>query len=412
MKLTSNNKTKWAIFSIVILFMLVWFGKWALYRLSHATTNDAFVDSDMVNISPLVAGHIKEILVKEGQKVKKGQLLALIDDRDYMAMVKVNAANLKHAQEALERAKITSVRVTGEVTQGIKIAKQNVILAQKAVSQAENALEFTKVSVEEGIKAATDALKAARANLTLVKKDYDRFKRLYERGSLEKQKFDEITAKLSDARAGVTAAKSKLAEAKAARHKIKIAEDKLKQALANYKKSQAALKLAIIKKKHIQEAHQAVKELQAQVNQAKHALETAKLKLEHTRIKSPFDGVIAKKFVHQGDFVSPGYPVFSIYDTKNIYIWAYLEETKFKKVRIGQEVDIEADAFPDMQLIGKVVEIEPAAGAKFAILPRDNSAGEFTKVVQRIPIKIIIPGYHGNKLLPGMSVYIGIKTGF
>ena len=134
-----------------------------------------------------------------------------------------------------------------------------------------------------------------------------------------------------------------------------------------------------------------------------------RLNLEHTRIKSPINGVVAKKFIHAGDYATPGFPIFSIYDTDNVFVRAQLEETKLKGVALGQTVDLEVDAFSKRTFQGKVIKIGDATGAQFMLIPRDTTTGEFTKVVQRIPIKIQITDDPDHLLKPGYSVTVGIR---
>ncbi len=404
-----GNMVKWVLFIIVLAVCLVWMANWLTYRFSHALTNSAFVESDLVTVTPLVGGHVAAIMVKEGESVHKGQLLAVLDDRDIRAEMAVRQAQVTYAQEALARARITAERVRGEVAQGVVAARQDVAQADASVGSAGNALEISRTQAEETVRAARAAEAAARAEQDALEKDYARMETLYNRGSLEKRRFDLAVAQREGARAKVTAAGADLARAEAARRQVAISENQVRQAQAVRTKSEAALNLSMIKEKSVAEAENVVRELEAQLEQARRAVEAAELKLEHTRITSPLNGVVAKKFVNPGDFASPGFPLFSVYDRQNIYVTANLEETKLKGVRLGAPVDVEVDAFSGVEFRGKVVEIGEAAGAKFAIIPRDTSAGEFTKVVQRIPVKIAVQPVSGKRLLPGMSAYVGIR---
>ena len=166
-------------------------------------------------------------------------------------------------------------------------------------------------------------------------------------------------------------------------------------------------KKAVTNRYQVEEMEKNVLAFKAQVKSARHALEVAELNLAHTKLKSPIQGVIAKKFIYEGDFISPGFPVFSIYDVDNVFVRAHLEETKLQGVKLGQTVDIKVDAYAQT-FKGHVTKIGEATGAKFALIPRDTTTGEFTKVVQRIPVEISVDD--PEKLLkPGFSVTIGIK---
>jgi membrane fusion protein, multidrug efflux system len=408
---SAKKIAQWGILTVAGIALLLWAGIWLTYRVTHASTNNAFVESDLISVVPLVSGHIDALLKTEGTPVKAGELLAVLDSRDYQADVNVKQAQLAYAEQALVRARLAASRVKGEVQEGIQSARQDIAAAKAGASSAEQALALAQIQVEETCRAATGQLEAARADLEAVQKDYDRMKALYERGSLEKRRLDLVIAQLAGTRAKVTAAEADLARAVASKRQVHIAENQLSSARAQEEKSQAGLALAEIKRTAVAEAENAVKELEAQAEQARQSLASAELKLEHTRITSPVNGVLAKKFVNAGDFVAPGYPVVAVYDQSNIYITANLEESRLAKVKLGESVDIDVDAFPKAALHGEVIEIGQAAGAKFALIPRDNSAGEFTKVVQRVPIKIRLVDYHDNFLRPGLSVTVGIRTG-
>jgi len=255
---------------IVALVALAWFGKWLTYRMTHATTNAAFVKADLVDLSPLVYGYVLEILIDEGNTVKKGDVLAILDDRDY--------------KQAFEKA---------------------------------------------------------QAYFEQTRFNYGRYAKLYTSRSISKMQFESSEVVYKTAKAD---------------------------------------------------------------------LEMAKLNLEHTTIIAPFDGIITKRYVQQGNFVGPGLPVVSIYDPATIHVMANLEEGKSVGVKVGQPTDIWVDAYPSIKVKGVVERIGEASAAEFALIPRDVSAGEFTKVVQRVPIKIAIPNVRNYPFLrPGLSAEIGIS---
>jgi len=346
---------------IGLIFALIKGGLWLHYRFTHATTNDAFVEADMIKVSPLVSGHMARLLVDEAQEVKKGQLLFTLDDRDYRAQLKV-------AQAALEEAR----RMVQAREAGLEKAQKALILTEKEVTQA--------------IALAKAQMDAAQARLQQVERDYTRYQGLYRRRVISKQKFETMETTLKEAREAFKARKAAYLQALAQREKIALARAQVK------------------------EAEKALEAARATKDKAQKAVEAAQITLEHTRVKSPVDGVVAKKFLYPGDFVAPGYPVLSLYDRSTLYVNANLEETKARGVKLGAHVDIWVDTYPGVKLQGKVIKIGEASAAKFALIPRDVTAGEFTKVVQRIPIKIKVVDTRGKKLVPGMSVEVGIKT--
>ncbi len=336
------------------------FARWLVYRYTHAVTEDAFVEADIINISPLVSGHIKKILVDESEKVAKGQTLFIIDDSDYRADVRLKKAKVKAAAERLMSLK-------------------------EKLKKEEKAYELIDLLTKKEVEAARYELQRVKAEFERVSKDYRRFKALYQKNAVEKRKFDVV-----------------LSEYMKTKDLLKIKEISLKMAIDRRKEVEIKKHLVYEIKKEVDAAE---KELEA----AKRALDAAIIKLSHTVVKSPIDGVVAKKYLFEGDFAAPGYPVLAVYDPRKIYVLANLEETRFRGVRVGNPVDIKVDAYPGMVFKGRVSKILRASAAKFALIPRDVTSGEFTKVVQRIPIKIKVVSGNRRLLIPGMSVFVGIK---
>ena len=343
---------------LVISVPLGW--NWLHYQLNHATTNNAFVESDLINISPLVSGHLKETLVEESDVVKDGQVVALIDDEDYQAQVALKESQLNKVDRDLSTLQTTLERTKREVEEEIVLAGQ-------------------------GVMEAEESLRSATAEGNRIEADYVRFKNLIERQVISESRFDAVEAQYISSQASV----------KSSKILVKMKEIQLKRTL--------------IGRQRVEELEKKVQALEAARETARKALEVVALNLEHTRIKSPITGVVAKKWIHEGDFISPGFPIFSVYDQENIYITANLEEVKMGGVKLGQTVDIEADAYPGTDFKGKVIKVGTASIAKFALIPRDTSAGEFTKVVQRIPIKISVED-PDRLLRPGLSVRANIKV--
>ena len=359
-----NNTLRKVILALGVVGLvaaLIKGGFWLHYRFTHATTDDAFVEADMVNISPLVSGHIARLLVDEAQKVKKGQLLFTLDDRDYKAQFLVAQAALQEAQKVAQAREAS-----------LEKAKRALALTEKEVVQA---IALTKAQMD-----------AALAKLQQAERDYNRYRALYKRRVIGKQRFERVETALKEAREAFKARKAAYLQALAQREKVALARAQVKEAQKSLEAARATEK------------------------KAQKTLKAARITLEHTRVRSPVDGVVAKKFLYPGDFVAPGYPVLSLYDRATLYVNANLEETKARGVKLGAPVDIWVDTYPGVKLRGKVIKIGEASAAKFALIPRDVTAGEFTKVVQRIPIKIQLVDTKGKKLVPGMSVEVGIKT--
>jgi membrane fusion protein (multidrug efflux system) len=338
-----------AIVTLVVFFLigLPLSFKWLYYRFTHATTNNAFVEADLVTVSPLVSGHVKTVLVDEGDLVKEGQLLMEIEDTEYLKQVQLKESQVEQARKELDRAN--------------------------------PGLTYLTITSPEEIRKAEHALKADQAELERIEKDYVRFKTLYKSEAIAGSKLDDITTAMRKMKDKVEASKASLKQAQALPYQI-------------------------------EQARRGVVAAMATVQTAEKALEIARVTFVYTKVRSPLEGVIAKKFVNPGDFISPVAPAFTIYNKQNIYVTANLEETKIAGVKVGQEVDVKVDAYKKA-LKGKVTKIGEASGAKFALIPRDTSAGEFTKVVQRLPVKImVINNPDDYPLKPGFSVSVAIKV--
>jgi len=304
-------------------------------------------------------GHIQKIFVTTSQHVKKGQILAIIDPKDYKAAVAIRKAGLDEAKCKEEEAKI-------------------------AIQKAQAALVLTKHKVSTAIKTAQANLNAAESRLALVRKNFNRLKALLKEHAVTQSKYDAQKTAYIQAKEAVKAAKEAFARALSLKEEI------------------------VLAKKQVLLAKKALCVAKASVKVYAKKLHKAKLAYLHTIIRSPIDGIIAKRFLDVGDFVAAGQPIFAIYNPKDIYITANLEETKLEGVHVGCPVDIWVDAYPGRKFEGRVVRITPAAAAKFALIPRDVTAGEFTKVVQRLPVKVLFVKDYNVTFAPGMSVEIGI----
>ena len=217
---------------------------------------------------------------------------------------------------------------------------------------------------------------SAAARLEKVKKDYDRYANLVKDGSVTQQQFDQAKADLEVAQAT-----------------YKAAQDEYKAALEQVGTTKSQLNVT----------HTGVTQKQVDVDYAK-------LQLSYTIVKSPANGVTSKKNVQVGQLVQAGQTLFSIVNDNSIYITANFKETQLDKIRNGQKVNVDVDAYPDLKVEGTVYNFAPATGAKFSLLPPDNATGNFVKVVQRIPVKIKITGSKEDlaKLSPGMSVNVSV----
>lgn len=303
---------------------------------STQSTDDAYVHADFTTVAPQVSGTVDSVMVEDNQLVKKGDLLAIIDDRDFVA-----ALNAAKAEVASARAGIASLQA-------------HLIQQETAIRQAQAAV------------AADDAaLKLASVNQT-------RYRNLATDGSGTVQARQQAEAQLSIQQAR---GETSQADLQAARQQVDILK-------ADLEKARAAL------------AH-------AQAAQA-----TAELKLSYTRITAPIGGTIGQKSVRIGAFVNAGKPLLAIVPLDAVYVTANYRETQLARVQKGQAVDIEVDALPGETLQGTVDSLGPASGVTYSAIAPHNATGNFTKIVQRLPVRIRIDPDQpaAAKLRVGMSV--------
>ncbi|MGE4538291.1 MAG: HlyD family secretion protein [Desulfovibrio sp.] len=334
---------------------------WVWLRWNHVTENDAKVEADMVTISSRVDGFVAARPVTDGDKVEKGQELARIDQRE--ASLEVEELRAK-----LEALRLDSERLTTQlgVTRGSTESDVDASRARR-----------------EGAEAA---LSAAQAELERTRLDYDRNKRLVAQKVISTQAWDvarttnEQTAeKMRQAKAAMAEARANLADAEARRGDVAVLQKRIEQLAAQ------------------------MAEVRAQIRQKE-------VSLADRVVRSPIGGVVDRKFVEPGEFVIPGQRMLLLHDPKAVWVEARLKETKLAGVRPGQPVAITVDAYPGRRFAGTVERVGDAATNQFALLPSPNPSGNFTKITQRVPVRIKVDQPADNPLRPGMMVEVDIDA--
>lgn len=408
---SSGHRIRMLLLLLTTLALLVFGIWWGVYRWNHSVTDDAFVQSRLVNLAPMVPGHAAEILVEEGQSIRWGEVLARIDPVPYEREVEIARSKLAVAEAELQVRETTLARLRETVPVRIAIAEAELKIAQDDQRKAQRALELTNQDVDKGIDAAQAELQAASAVLTNAKEDYRRYSNLFEAQSVSLRRFEEATKDFKTAEAGVGVAQAKLAQAQASRNEIEIAREELSSAGRQQSRAQEAVALARIGQLEIEEAQRQVEVARRAVTEADRNLSLAVTRLGYTTITAPFDGVVVKRYRNVGDYVTSGAPILTVFNPELVYVTANLEETRLEGVAPGNEVEIHIDAFW-RPFRGRVLWIGSATAANFSLIPRDVSSGEFTKIVQRVPVRIWIKKDERWPLLkPGLSATIYIAHG-
>lgn len=331
--------------SVVLILLIVTpltigIGFWLIDRQHYEVTDDAYLHSNIVLISPRVQGYVTEIAVNDNQAVKKNDILITIDDRDYQAKVSQAAANVSAEMAHIDR------------------------------------LRAMKASQRDHIETAGANIAAVQAKREQIQKDLQRFHNLIDRGSAAKQSLDKV-------------------------------QSESKQATAELRGSKAA---ASAEHKQLATLDIEITEAEARLEHAQAQLILAKIDLEHTQVKAPVDGIIGNRGVQLGQLLRPGVALASLVQNSKIWVEANFKETQLEHMRLGQPVVIKVDAYPDLDLTGKVESFSPASGSEFSILPEENATGNFTKIVRRVPVKIVFDSAEHIQLLrPGLSVAVKVK---
>jgi membrane fusion protein (multidrug efflux system) len=441
---------------------------WIL-SLGKESTDDAQVAGHLVPISPRIAGHVVQINVNDNQLVDKGYLLVRLDSKEYKDRVRKSSAAVDAAiaQESASNRQVSVVGKTApssrnQAEAAVKSAQASVSSANNqviaAIAQSRSATAQARASRDVVDAARTDvdaavaqvdaaeaAVKASQANATSAaaqaKKaasDYARYKELYAAGAASAQQFESFQTTNTSAQAALNAARQQVASSKAALNRagaslvgakailkrdnsqlaaaidatdqakagVETAKSEAARARALLKQSQAALagtqtvpEQISISKSQRGAARAAVKQSIAQLN-------NDRLLLSYTNIKAPVRGVVSEKGVQIGQYVQPGQMLMAVVPLTNVWVVANFKETQTGRMRPGQRATFTVDSYPGIRLRGRVNSIGAATVAQFSLLPSENATGNFVKVVQRIPVKIVLDQSlpKGVILRPGQNV--------
>jgi membrane fusion protein (multidrug efflux system) len=406
---------RWLAWTVVLVVLAAagWFGfEWIQFRRAHSITDDAFVEAHIVNIAPqAVSGHIVRFLVDENARVEQGQVVAEIDPVAYRDQVAVARAKLDTAEAELRRQQESLAWLKIDVPLQIEVAKRSEAAARADRAKADEALKLTREEVARSIDEARAGLDAAKADSTLAKQEYDRFTSLAKQDAVPSRRADEVTRAYASAQAHVKLSEAKLAKAITEERKIEVSTRDVEVAHTVVEKAGKNVELAETGHDQIREVELLTVVKAKTVEEARRGLASAENMLAYTQIRAPFPGIVVKRYRHLGDFASPGVAILSMYDPDLTYVTANLEEDRLRGVAPGNPVELQIDAFAE-PFRGRVVWIDKSTGAQFALMPRNVVSGEFTKVVQRVAVRIEIEkDDRWPQLRAGLSVRAVIAHG-
>ena len=370
------------VIALVVLLVVGFFAY--RYFTSYESTDDAQVDGHINSISGRVSGHVINLNVQDNQYVRAGTVLVEIDPADYQLAYERAKADFADAQAAALAAgvnvPITSINTSSQVS----ASEADVNSARAGIQAAQQQFQAAKAQLQQ-----------AEANNVKAQNDLGRYRQLVEKQEISQQQFDQATASAQGGAAGVEAAR---ANADAAEQQVIQAKGKLVQAEANQRYAKTAPKQMQVSRARAQSALAEAQRKQADLDQAE-------LNLKYTKIVAPVNGIVSNRTVEVGQNVAPGQELMKVINLDDIWITANFKETQLREMKTGQRVTLEVDA-NGRKYNGKVDSIAGASGARFSLLPPENATGNYVKVVQRVPVKIVLdPGSNNDhQLRPGLSV--------
>lgn len=380
--------------------------RWWQYASAHEETNDAFVGGHIHPVSSRVSGTVSSVLVEDNQSVKQGQALVKLDTRDFQNQVRQAQAALSQARQQAQSAR-SQIALSAQTTRGTTTQAQGSVSgASAAISNAQAALQ----EAQAGVPVAQAGVAQAEANLQRAQADFNRYSALQQQGAITAQQFEAARNAYQVAQAQRSAAQDQVRQAQS---RVTQAQQDVARAQAQLTTSQGGLQQAQAGQAQTQANRNQYQAALAAVTRAQTQLSNAQLQLSYTTIAAPITGTIGNKNVEAGQRIEPGTPLMAVVDGRS-WVVANFKETQLQDMQPGDRVEIRLDAFPNHPFSGYVESLSPASGSQFALLPPDNATGNFTKVVQRIPVRVrfdpqSMAGYE-TRIAPGMSATVTVTV--
>jgi membrane fusion protein (multidrug efflux system) len=381
--------------AIIVLITGNW-NTWASERVSQKT-DDAYVRADLTPLSTKVAGLVATVAVSDYQPVKAGDLLVQLRDDDFRAQVQQAEAAVRSGKDALvnnQRQKELQDARIAQADEGVRSAEADIAAAQAGIEAAKST-----------IANAHSAIDASKADAERTRLERRRQEALFAAESATRQKVEQVVADEERFRAQLA---SRQDELNAATAQLASRQADLTRARAHLGSAKAELE-AQKRQRGVLDSQELL--LRADLDSKRAALALTRINLDYTRITAPASGFVSERRVRPGQMVSPGTQVISLVQS-DVWVQANYKETQVRHMRAGDPANIRVDAFPGVTLKGKVDQVAPASGSQFALLPPDNATGNFTKIVQRVPVKIVLDSGQATvgRLRPGLSVIAIVRT--
>jgi membrane fusion protein (multidrug efflux system) len=384
-----RSRAKVVLPTLVGLALLIAAGVY-IHGRGKETTDDAFVESHVANVAPRVPGQVLHVLVKDNQAVAAGDVLVELDDRDATAREHAAKADLESAQATLAASDAQLLLARHSVDAGLRQAKGGVT---QAFAMSGN----SKAQIDQ----ARADLVAAESRAALTGMELTRAQKLNSDGAVAQAELDRRKAENDQALASIDQATARLSGASVG----------LLNAGGSIESAQGRLAAAQTGPDQVQVAAAQVDVSKARVDQAQAALEQADLNLSYMKVRAPTPGVVSRRSVEPGQLVDPARPLLALTELDDSWVVANFKEDQIGSLRVGQPAQVTLDAFSGRTLNGHLDSFSGGTGSRFALLPPDNASGNFTKVVQRVPVLIRIDDKSDDLVLrPGLSAYVVVHT--
>ena len=397
-----RGRARWLVVGGLILVAII-VAAW-VHLSGRETTDDAQIDGHIAPIAAKVGGTIQRVLVRDNQEVKQGDVLVEVDPRDLQVALARAEADLAEARAAAQAARsgvsVNSTMASSQLT-GAKAEQQN---AEAGVDLASRDIEAAQAS----LASAQARQREAEANLTRASKDKARLEALVAKDEVSHQQYDLVVATEQQAKAALESAQAAVV---LAQKNIDIMQSRKSQAEGKLTQASSSLSAAATVPAQVTAIEAHASSADAKVAQQEAVVAQAKLNVEYATVRAPVGGMVSRKSVEVGQIVQQGQPLMAIVPLEQVWVTANFKETQLAAIRPGQTASIKVDAYGH-SVQGTVDSIAAATGARFSLLPPENASGNFVKVVQRVPVKIVISREQDPQrmLRPGMSVEATVYT--
>ena len=399
--------TKWILLLLLVVGLAIG-GTWYLrYSSVRESTDDAQIDGHLHPVSARVGGTVIKILVQDNQYVEAGTVVVQIEQNDFQIALDRARADLAEMEASLHVSR-TEVPITSTTTSSqLSSTEAGVGEAEAAVAAAQKGVDASRAR----LNTAQAKAREAQANNVRAARDLDRMKALVAKEEVSQQQYDLAVATAESYRAQVDSAESQVREAEQG---VRVAESQVAQQEARLVQAHTAVKSAGTAPQQIAVTRARAESAAARVQQKQAAVAQAELNLQYTTVRAPVSGIISQREIEAGQVVQPGQPLLAVVplDLDSIWVTANFKETQLKNMHPGQNVTISVDAYGGRKYRGRVDSIAGVTGARSSLLPPENATGNYVKVVQRLPVKIVFEQDQDQQhlLRPGMSAVTTVFT--